>query len=192
MMSKFLSFAGGSPRCARPCATRWRASRRWTRRRARFSSAGRRSRRRRETPPGTLLPSTGFRTPALWGRFCGRRHALACASGAAARLRRRAGTRRWCAASMGAAFRAVPVSMTREAAVASCRASHGARLLATALRADAHDLRERDAFADPPRSSGPEGAGRLPGAAGRGGRHGHHPDAEPLRIARTRPSPRPL
>ena len=44
-------------------------------------------------------------------------------------------------ASMGAAFRAVPVSMTREAAVASCRAN-GVRLLATALRADAHDLRE--------------------------------------------------
>ena len=44
-------------------------------------------------------------------------------------------------ASMGAAFRAVPVSMTREAAVASCR-SNGVRLLATALRADAHDLRE--------------------------------------------------
>ena len=44
-------------------------------------------------------------------------------------------------ASMGAAFRAVPVLMTREAAVASCRAN-GVRLLATALRADAHDLRE--------------------------------------------------
>lgn len=44
-------------------------------------------------------------------------------------------------ASMGAAFRAVPVAMTREAAVASCRAN-GVRLLATALRADAHDLRE--------------------------------------------------
>ena len=44
-------------------------------------------------------------------------------------------------ASMGAAFRAVPVSMTREAAVASCR-KNNVRLLATALRADAHDLRE--------------------------------------------------
>ena len=44
-------------------------------------------------------------------------------------------------ASMGAAFRAVPVAMTREAAVASCR-KNNVRLLATALRADAHDLRE--------------------------------------------------
>ena len=43
-------------------------------------------------------------------------------------------------ASMGAAFRAVPVSMTREAAVAGCR-ENGVRLLATALREDAQDLR---------------------------------------------------
>ena len=44
-------------------------------------------------------------------------------------------------ASMGAAFRAVPVCMTREEAVQAAR-SGGVRLLATALRDDAHDLRE--------------------------------------------------
>lgn len=115
------------------------ASRRWTRRRARFSSAGSRSRRRRRSCRGRFC-STGFRTPAIWGRFCGRADALAvpvvllpgCADVWNPKVVR---------ASMGAAFRAVPVSMTREAAVASCR-SNGVRLLATALRADAHDLRE--------------------------------------------------
>ena len=44
-------------------------------------------------------------------------------------------------ASMGAVFRALPVSMTREEAAAACRAA-GIRLLATAMRDDARDLRE--------------------------------------------------
>ena len=60
-------------------------------------------------------------------------------------------------ASMGAAFRAVPVAMTREAAVASCR-KNNVRLLATALRADAHDLRE-DALSQTAVIIGSEGQG---------------------------------
>ena len=46
-------------------------------------------------------------------------------------------------ASMGAVFRTQPVKMTREQAVAACRA-RGIPLLATAMSADAVDLRQAD------------------------------------------------
>ena len=60
-------------------------------------------------------------------------------------------------ASMGAVFRAAPAAMTREAAVAACRA-RGVRLLATALRSDARDLRE-EALAEAAVVIGSEGQG---------------------------------
>ena len=97
-----------------------------------------------ERKPGTILPGTllldGIQDPGNLGTILRTADALAvpvvllpgCADVWNPKVVR---------ASMGAAFRAVPVSMTREAAVASCRAN-GVRLLATALRADAHDLRE--------------------------------------------------
>lgn len=60
-------------------------------------------------------------------------------------------------ASMGAAFRTLPLHMTREAAVANCR-ENGVRLLATALRDDARDLRE-EALAEAAVVIGSEGQG---------------------------------
>ena len=44
-------------------------------------------------------------------------------------------------ASMGAVFRALPMRLTREEAVACCR-ENGVRMLAAALRGDARDIRE--------------------------------------------------
>ena len=46
-------------------------------------------------------------------------------------------------ASMGAVFRTQPVSMTRQQAIAACREAH-IPLLATAMSADAVDLRQAD------------------------------------------------
>lgn len=46
-------------------------------------------------------------------------------------------------ASMGAVFRTQPVSMTRQQAIAACRETH-IPLLATAMSADAVDLRQAD------------------------------------------------
>lgn len=63
-------------------------------------------------------------------------------------------------ASMGAVLRTRPVCMSREAAVESCR-RNGIRLLATAMSADARDLRE-ESLGDAAVVIGSEGQGICP------------------------------
>ena len=99
-----------------------------------------------ERKPGTILPGTllldGIQDPGNLGTILRTEDALevpvvlldGCADTYNPKTVR---------ASMGAVFRTQPVSMTRQQAIAACREAH-IPLLATAMSADAVDLRQAD------------------------------------------------
>ena len=99
-----------------------------------------------ERKPGTILPGTllldGIQDPGNLGTILRTADALevpvvlldGCADTYNPKTVR---------ASMGAVFRTQPVSMTRQQAIAGCR-EQGIPLLATAMSADAVDLRQAD------------------------------------------------
>lgn len=99
-----------------------------------------------ERKPGTILPGTllldGIQDPGNLGTILRTADALevpvvlldGCADTYNPKTVR---------ASMGAVFRTQPVSMTRQQAIAACREAH-IPLLATAMSADAVDLRQAD------------------------------------------------
>ena len=80
-------------------------------------------------------------------------------------------------ASMGAVLRTPPRGLKKSDVVRACR-EQGVQLLATAMSADARDVRAA-ACRNGDRQ---RGARRVPGVAGGGGRQGHHPHERPLRI----------
>ena len=101
-----------------------------------------------ERKPGTILPGTllldGIQDPGNLGTILRTADALevpvvlldGCADTYNPKTVR---------ASMGAVFRSQPVSMTRQQAIAACREAH-IPLLATAMSADAVDLRQADLY----------------------------------------------
>ena len=99
-----------------------------------------------ERKPGTILPGTllldGIQDPGNLGTILRTADALevpvVLLDGCAATYNPKT-----VRASMGAVFRTQPVSMTRQQAIAACRETH-IPLLATAMSADAVDLRQAD------------------------------------------------